>query len=330
MPLVDEFVAMFGVWEEAGPYLTLMFSEQEMQLIVRMAGRTLSADELAAEIALSVAEAEPLLDSCYRRRLMDRALRDGVPVFTSTDLYRFLNHFARYERWDEIPPAGRQSLDRRFLAEFIARVRPGVEGKLSGRLTGSALPNDAVMLLHEVDAMLDAATDIVVQPCDCRRLAQNCDRPVEVCIWLDDGARDALARGHGRQLTREEAKELVRWADKKGLMHTADSDWHNRGLHAICNCCGCDCYPFRAARELGSEHLWPQRRYVAAYDPAACSVCGLCVQRCHFEAFFHDGTTAEVKGKSKLVVHYDSGRCWGCGLCANACPAAAIVMEPLD
>jgi len=76
----------------------------------------------------------------------------------------------------------------------------------------------------------------------------------------------ALDRGHGRRLTQEAAIALVRRADKQGLMHTADSDWQARGLHAICNCCACDCYPFRAAQELGSKGVWPRSRYIAAYD----------------------------------------------------------------
>jgi ferredoxin len=193
----------------------------------------------------------------------------------------------------------------------------------------NALPNDTVLLLSEVEEMLDAATHIVVQPCDCRRLGQNCDRPVETCVWLDDGALAALDRGYGRRLTREEAKELARWADKKGLMHTADSEWQTRGLHAICNCCACDCYPFRAAQELGSQGVWPRSRYVAVRDGERCNLCGACVQRCHFEAFHYSDELIEVGDKLKENVVFDPDRCWGCGLCANTCPSAAIVMVPL-
>jgi len=178
--------------------------------------------------------------------------------------------------------------------------------------------------------MIDAATHIVVQPCDCRRLDQNCDRPVETCLWLDAGALEALDRGYGRRLTRAEARDLVRRADRAGLMHTADSEWRSRGLHAICNCCACDCYPFRAARKLGSKGIWPRSHYVAAYDRERCDLCGACVKRCHFDAFHHDGSTVEVSGKARPGVAFDPESCWGCGLCANTCPANAIVMKPFS
>jgi NAD-dependent dihydropyrimidine dehydrogenase PreA subunit len=144
---------------------------------------------------------------------------------------------------------------------------------------------------------------------------------------MDDLALESLDRGNGRRLTREEAVGLVRRADKAGLMHTADSEWATRGLHAICNCCACDCYPFRAAQELGSKGVWPRSRYVAVYDAAACNLCGACVKRCHFDAFYHDGTVVDVEGKAKQNVVYDPELCWGCGLCANTCPSQAIVME---
>ena len=177
--------------------------------------------------------------------------------------------------------------------------------------------------------MLGAATHIVVQPCDCRRLGQNCDRPVETCIWLDDTALEALERGYGRRLTCEQAIALVHRADKAGLLHTADAEWGESGLHAICNGCVCDCYPFRAAQEMGSKGIWPRSRYIAVHSREACNLCGACVRRCHFAAFYHDGPRVESEGKLRQNVRYDPDRCWGCGLCANTCSSDAISMEPL-
>jgi Pyruvate/2-oxoacid:ferredoxin oxidoreductase delta subunit len=260
---------------------------------------------------------------------VDKVLDEGVTRYKPGSFWHRLDHVAKFENWDDIPADDRQRINRRFLDEFIAKHRPNVERKMQGLAAENALPNDTILLLHEVEAMLDVATHIVVQPCDCRCLGQNCSRPVETCIWLDDGALAALDRGHGRRLTREEAIALVRRADKAGLMHTGDSEWQVRGLHAICNCCACDCYPFRAAQELGSTGVWPKSRYMAVHDAERCNLCGACVKRCHFEAFHHDGSMAEIGGKTKKNVVYEPERCWGCGLCANTCPCEAIVMEAL-
>jgi NAD-dependent dihydropyrimidine dehydrogenase PreA subunit len=120
-------------------------------------------------------------------------------------------------------------------------------------------------------------------------------------------------------------------------MHTGDPQWRSRGLGAICNCCACDCYPFRAAQVLGSKGTWPQSRYLAHYDPEACNLCGACVKRCHFGAFYHEGERevapasrpARSGARVKAAVSYNPALCWGCGLCANTCPSGAITMEPL-
>ncbi len=293
-----------------------------------MEGKAITADEAAGLLGVSCAEAAGLLQRCYSRCILNRTVENEVTRYSPADFGALVDHFAKYEDWDDIPAEGRRAIDRRFLDEFIAKHRPGVERKIRcEHLPGRGVSDDTVMLLSEIEDMLDAATHIVVQPCDCRRLGQNCDRPIETCIWMDDDALEALDRGHGRRLSNVEAKELVRWADKKGLMHTADSDWQTRGLHAICNCCACDCYPFRAAQELGSRGTWPRSRYIAVHNREGCNLCGACVKRCHFDAFYHDGTTLEVDGKAKKNVLFELDKCWGCGLCANTCPSGAIIMK---
>jgi ferredoxin len=328
MTLLDEFVQQFGVWEEAQPYVSLMVERDEMRLVVAAQGRAVTVEEAAGLLDLSRGQAAGLLRRAYQRHVVDKVVEEGVRYTPGTFWHR-LDHFAKYENWDDIPAAERRRINRRFLDEFIARHRADVERMMRGMTPEGGVPNDAVLLLHEVEEMLRAATHIIVQPCDCRRLGQNCDRPVETCIWLDSVALAALDRGHGRRLTCEEAIALVRRADKAGLMHTADSEWQSRGLHAICNCCACDCYPFLAAQELRSKGVWPRSRYVAFHDAERCNLCGACVRRCHFDAFLHDGVVVEIDGKPKKNIVYDPERCWGCGLCANTCPSEAIAMESL-
>ena len=327
MALIDQFIELFDVWDVAQPHLSRMVDEDEMRLVVAMRGQSLTPAEVANRLNLTIPEATARLERGYGRCLMNKTTENGTSRYTATSFGHLLDHFAKYEAWDDIPSHARQAINRRFLDESIAGYRPNVERKMQGLAAENCLPNDTVMLLHEIEEMIDAATHIVVQPCDCRRLGQNCSRPVETCIWFDAGALEALDRGHGRRLTHDEAKQLVRWADKKGLMHTADSDWKDRGLHAICNCCACDCYPFRAAQELGSKGVWPKSRYVAIYHPEHCNLCGSCVKRCHFDAFYHDGTQVDIDGRWFENVRLDPDLCWGCGLCANACPAGAISME---
>ncbi len=301
--------------------LVLLISEH-----VQGADRSLTVERIADLWGLNYAQTEEIVQRAYGRCILNKVEEDGLTKYSPADFYARLDHFAKYENWHDIPAEDRQIINLSFLDQFIKKHKVNVGRKMRGLESENALPNDTVMLLSEVEEMIEAASDIVVQPCDCRKLGENCNKPVETCIWLDEGARQSLDRGHGRRLTKEEAIELLRWTDKKGLMHTADSAWRERGLHAICNCCACDCYPFRAAQELGSKGVWPKSHYIAAHDLDLCNMCGSCVKRCHFEAFYHDGSTMELDGKEKKRVLYDLEKCWGCGLCANTCPEGAISM----
>ena len=326
----EQLAETLGAWAEARPYLAYIYDEQEMRLLLAMRGRAVTVEQAAGLLGISPESAAALLQRALSRHVVDRETENGIVVYSQGAFGARVDHCAKYDaRWDDIPLDDRRAIDRRFLDEFIAKHRANVERKMQGPEAENALPNDTVMLLGEVEGMIEAAEHVAVQPCDCRRLGQYCERPVETCIWLDDGALEALERGYGRRLSKEQAIDLVRRADKAGLMHTADSEWRERGLHAICNCCACDCYPFRAAQELGSKGAWPKSRYVAVYDRERCNLCGACVRRCHFEAFYHDGSTVEIDGKEKNEVRYESERCWGCGLCANTCQSGAIVMESL-
>ena len=326
-------MTIFGVWEEARPYISAIFHEQEMKLVIGMQGRAMTLEEVAGLLGMPPEQAETFLEQCYRRCIVNKTVEKESTVYRPADFAARLNHFAMFEEWDGLPVRARRAIDRRFLDEFIAKHRSNIEREMHGLPAGGALPNDAVMLLDEIEEMIDAAAHIAVLPCDCRRLGQNCRRPVETCLYLDDSALGALDRRQGRRLSKAEAKEILRRADQEGLMHTADSQWQQRGLHAICNCCACDCYPFRAALELGCKGVWPRSRCIAIHDQDRCSSCGKCVKRCHFAAFYfaEPGESLEKdKGKVNQEVRFDAEKCWGCGLCANTCPSSAILMKSLE
>ncbi len=332
MRLIDQFIDVFKVWKIACPYLQLFASREEMELVVVIGQQVVSATQVATLLDISLEDASKRLNQAYHRSILDKTSdENNVACYTITDFGHLLDYCAKYDpAWDILPVGVRRALDHHFLEESLTAYRPRFEQKRCGKANPRSLPNDTVMLLSEVEEMIDAATHIVVQPCDCRRLGQNCSRPVETCIWLDERALEALDRGQGRRLTATEAKQLLKRADKKGLMHTADGDWRVNGLHEICNCCACDCYPFRAAQALGSKGVWPQSRYLANHRTEVCTHCGACVKRCHFDAFYHDELlTVTIKNRLFKAVRYDARRCWGCGLCANSCPTNAITMAPL-
>jgi NAD-dependent dihydropyrimidine dehydrogenase PreA subunit len=323
--ILEQFMAAFQAPEFIKPYLHHFITEQEIELVIRMQGRSLTRDQI-----VSLFEGNPdidcLLEQAYRHFVINKEERDGAVYYSAGDFYARLDDQCKFGNYHVLPQKIRQQLDKWCYLEYLKRNKY-FKVVVDNDPDYENCHNDLVLLVPEVEEMIDAAEKILVSPCNCKMLADNCDRPREVCLLFDDHITD---RTEGRILSKEEAKELLHMVDKNGLMHTGGPyNWREKGLTAVCNCCADCCYPFRAAQQLGTKGKWPKSRYIAKYDSEKCRLCGRCVQRCHFGAFYYDGTSVERRGKEKKNVAFNPDLCWGCGLCANTCPDKAITMEKL-
>ncbi len=327
--LLQEFITQFEVWQEALPVLDKIVSQPEMELVVAMKGKSMTLDHVARLTGIPTQELLPVIESAFRKNIFDKSLVNNVWHYTQTSFLDRLDHFVKFENWDEIPADIRRSLDRKCLEDYTAKQRTALEKQaLDAARPGNEL-NDTLLLLPEVEEMLKHAETIVIQPCNCRLFGQRCKKEIDNCIFLDQEAQKLLQQGVGNQVSADKAIQLVREADKKGLMHTGDINWKENGLKSICNCCACDCYLFLTASILNSKGIWPKSQHLAVVDAEICDACAICVKRCPFDAFMKEDSIVVVNGKQKNKITYNEQKCWGCGLCANTCKAGAITMERL-
>jgi len=330
MTLLDNFARIFRLPPSMAPHIEFVAQPQEMALVVALGNGSLTPEQISGKLGISLEQTEALLLSAYPRQIVNRTTQDGVTTYTPATFYHRLDPLSMYENWGDVPADARDAVIQWQLDEFIKNWLPVVDELRADPDKYSRIPNRDVLLLDEALAMVEAASEHVVVPCDCRAIVMACSRTLETCIRLDEGAQHTLERGHGRCLAKDEMKKLVVNANRNGLMATGDRYWREHGgLFGFCNCCACDCYPFRAGQQLGMHRQWPRSHYVAERDMAKCEQCGLCVRRCHFDAFYHDGTKTVVNGKRRKTVLFDPLKCWGCGLCATTCPDGAITMQPL-
>ena len=116
---------------------------------------------------------------------------------------------------------------------------------------GENRQNAYLLTPAEAEEIVDIAEGVALGPCDCRTVFRNCDNPVDAEILLGPTRHIFLeARPHdSREITKEEAKEILRDCHQRGLTHTITRCRNN--FYAICNCCSCCCVPLKLSTQYG-------------------------------------------------------------------------------
>ena len=178
----------------------------------------------------------------------------------------------------------------------------------------------AVFPTRLMQQVIEAAERIAVAHCPCRisyRLAgRGCEHPTEVCLKFDELADFVIDRGLARELSKEQALEVIRATEEAGLVHFVDNA--EGKIKHNCNCCGCACWNVGNIR----RRKIPRDAIMATYfmrrtAAEECTGCGECAAICPVEA---------VKMTDGVPVT-DTGWCIGCGVCATVCPAEAVFLE---
>ena len=137
---------------------------------------------------------------------------------------------------------------------------------------------------EEVSKYINEARILSVSDCSCRtsreEMNQGCGHLKEdMCIQLGDAAEYYIRTGRGREVSKEEAIDIIKKAERDGLMHQIPNTEGEGHTHAICNCCGCSCYAMRAAGMYHNPDM-VRSNYVSTIDATKCVGCGECVEVC--------------------------------------------------
>jgi len=343
MTKIERFNILFKVPPAMRQYIELVVEPHEVDLILAMDRETLDSAEISRRMGWTAEEATTLLTRAYQRHVVTKVVAEkpvnyvfdyveqqGREVrWAPAKFYDRLDPLTMQENWTDIPEEVRREISEWWLQGYLEKVTPIIEEIKKDPDAYFQIKQKDFLLLEEALEQVEAAEFHVVLNCDCRSSEMACNHMREGCIRFDDGARYTIERGLGRVVSKEECKQVVIATDRDGLMHIGGRSWREHGLFGFCNCCSCCCFPLRASERLGSAKKYPRVHYRAERDMAGCIQCGVCVGRCPFQAFHHDGGRVEIKGKSRRRVAFDPERCYGCGLCATACPVDVIRMRPL-
>ena len=164
---------------------------------------------------------------------------------------------------------------------------------------------------------IENAKSRILAPCGCRvSWGHECELPLMTCFACFDRPRgEYYLNQPGRllkEVSLEESLAVVREAEEAGLVHWGD-----------CYCCDCCCENlFPVTRDKRFDLMTPNR-FLAVVNEEECIGCGICVDRCKFEAVEMKLDTASEDQKSSI----DPDKCKGCGLCIITCEPNALTYK---
>ncbi len=280
------------------------------------------ASEIAPKTTLSEEKLEPLLSNLADRGLLfARRLETGKMGYA---LQQYGYGFPQTFFW-----GGVESPKAKKMAELLIRYSSSDQLKERSNIptkayryvpvTPSIEPEShAVFPFEMMEEVIQRVKVIALVHCPCRARTlltgtKECDHPLENCIKYDDLAEYVIERGIGKEITKEQALEVIRTSEKAGLVHLVDNA--REGIKHTCNCCGCCCWSVGTIR----RRAVPRDVLMATYflretEKGKCVGCGQCMEICPVKVI-------KMEGDFPVV---DQEWCIGCGVCAIPCPSSAV------
>jgi ferredoxin len=301
-------------------FLRRMFSPEEAELALHLSYRPspLSSIMETAGAGYTRERAEELLESLLMKGSIGYKEVDGAGHWYLMPLI-----IGMFEAQDGRPTPS-------FLRDAGAYMKTISFGKslLAARPSQMrTIPINASIPVDHPVATYDQVTAIVegspgpfaILPCICRESSalrgKKCTMTEreETCMGMGSMAAMILHRGHGREIDRAEALDILRLNQEEGLVLQPSNA---QDPEFICSCCGCCCGMLQLQKMLPHPVDFWTCSFMAEVDESSCTGCGVCVSRCQVEA-------VTLKGSPPVAVIAET-RCIGCGLCVPTCPSGAL------
>jgi len=307
--------------------LSLIIEEEDIELLLVLSKSERSVIELSKLLNLPEDLVEKKINDLFLNGFLDKTIQDRILYSTRSFAEiitsyltegkdEILGHYARLFanfRINERVQRVQNSLTP------VAKVYPLPESTTRISIN-KTIPKPISVILSEntVIQILEQARSFSVRNCMCRMIYKNCDNPLRTCITLNEISDRLVERGVAERISLEEAKEVLKQANKHGLIHLAlYSNWLKQEVYDICSCCTCCCSPLRILLDYKVKHHIENSGLVAKVDLDKCTGCGVCIERCPFDARTLESENA----------YTNEDLCFGCGLCVTTCPIGAIQLE---
>ena len=334
---------------ELMPLMKARYTPEEAALLTGIPFSGKSLEELAEIKQMDPTGLGHKLDALARKGIVFRTVRgDTVRYRPNDSLFTFLRSSFWHGHTDEVTKAIAPLVNQYYYHGFFDQYElTHLKGLRALPIQEVIEDTRQVLPYEEVAKVLDSMSYFAVSICPCKHRknidpnSPNCEYPTEVCLHFDQLGHYVVENGLGREITRQETKEILRQCAEVGLVHGVDN-WQE-GVTTICNCDPCCCIWFEAFHKLKHSMSMSPSNYRVRTNPESCIGCGLCVKRCHMEALrledypeakgritkvaTEKGGVKELKNKSGKVSVLNPDLCIGCGVCAYKCSTGSLVLE---
>jgi len=295
--------------------LRRLFTEEEAELVVSLTPFPEETGQIAERTGLDEQELTDKLESMSRKGLLFRIRRDGKTLYNVPPFMIGLYEYSVKKIDKDLAMLFKEYYDTAYMDEIGASNVPGFKVIPIGQ---NINVGPVLLPYMRLKDQVKAAQKIAVADCMCRKEAhltgEGCNHPIETCLSFGVAADYYIENGMGREITAEEAIEILDEADRAGLVHAGANVKH---LSNICNCCPCCCASMKGMTKKGlDKRKFMNALFEAVINEDQCVACEDCVNRCPVGAITVQDT-AEV----------DRRKCLGCGLCSTICPSQAITMH---
>ena len=318
-----------GIFDSETLYeiLRLLFTDEEARLCALMPLTYFDLDRIAGVWEMSPESAREALERLAAKGLVHCREADGQTLYLLAPPVLGFFEFSLMRTDGKFDRKQLSELYHRYInveegfAQTYASVDPPVS-RVFVQEDALADLNSEVLPYERARAGIDDASCITTGTCFCRHKMEHmgmaCDNPQDVCLTFNDVAKHLAAQGIAREISKEEAHDILDLCVQHGLVQIGD----NRAdeLIVLCNCCGCCCDLLTIYKRFGTTSLISPSNYLATIDEDACTNCGVCVKRCPVDAIEQKGNRVRVK----------EDRCLGCGVCTRFCPTDACGLRTRD
>jgi ferredoxin len=273
------------------------------------------------EPKISIEDLEKALDIMVSKGLLNFKKEKGIKLYGNAllviGIYEYQVNRLTRDFLEDLSQYSKEGFGLELFGTKISQFRTVPVEK-------SVTPDHYISNYDEIKAIIEnAELPISLAQCVCRkgrplrdRKCNTTDR-LETCIGFGHISQMYIDQGWAREISREEAFEVMRKNQIDGLIPQVSNEINP---YFICNCCSCCCGALSDISKFPRPSQFIHTNFYSEVDIDLCMGCETCIDRCPMTAI------KIIKGYAKI----NRKKCIGCGNCVPICPEGAISLIPKE